>query len=364
MSVYFKQNFKQLRKKADLTQEQVAEIFNISPQSVSRWETGANYPDIEILPHIAGFFKVTVDELLGTETILGEKKAAEYTNDIRNMLNSGKLSDAIDKAHKAVKEYPLNTGLHYLLVQALSAACSKQTPEYEKNTAKFKDEIISVSERIINLSDYKSSLSHRVQLIRQYVEWDMKDDAQKILKTLPVEIWDTQEPWIGLLLDGEEWRKNQQHRIIRAKYLLEYLISGYLNKADLDTIQKIEYRKAKMQIDELISTIAYDNVNDSVNHLELAFENIILAELYCETGDTQKALDFIGKASQDSMHHINQMDKTNADGSNYMAWSTQRNLCWILWEDHLAKPLFDTIRSNERFNEYFELLKSNSYELK
>ena len=364
MAVYFKENFKQLRKKADLTQEQIAEIFNISPQSVSRWETGANYPDIEILPHIAGFFKVTVDELLGTETVLGEKKAAEYTKDIRIMLNSGKLYDAIDTARKATKEYPLNTGLHYHLVQALSAACSEQTPVYEENTAKFKDEIIAVSERIINLSDYKSSLGIRVQLIRQYAKWGMTDDAKRILDTLPVEIWDSQEPWSGLVLDGEEWRKNQQHRIVRAQYLLEYLISGYLSKADLSTIQKIEHRKAKMQIDQLINTIAYDNVDDSVNHLELAFERIILAELYCEAGDTVNALDCIEKATQDSMYHVDQMDKTNEDGSNYYAWSTTRNLCWILWQDHLEKPLFDGIRNNERFVKCFDLLKSNSRELK
>lgn len=47
-------------------------IFHVSPQSVSRWEMGVNYPDVEVLPHMAIFFKVTVDELLGTEAILGE----------------------------------------------------------------------------------------------------------------------------------------------------------------------------------------------------------------------------------------------------------------------------------------------------
>ena len=78
MSIVFCQKLKELRKKQDLTQEQIADIFHVSPQSVSRWETGANYPDIEMLPHIAIYFKVTVDELLGTEAILGEERAAEY----------------------------------------------------------------------------------------------------------------------------------------------------------------------------------------------------------------------------------------------------------------------------------------------
>ena len=145
-------------KKADLTQEQAAEIFQVSPQSVSRWETGANYPDVELLPHIAGFFNVTVDGLLGTDEIRNEEKTAAYTKDIRNLLNSGRPEDAIALARKAAKEYPLHTGLHYLLVQAMSAACDEA----------HKDEIIATNLRIIHLSDYKSSLSHRVQLIRQY----------------------------------------------------------------------------------------------------------------------------------------------------------------------------------------------------
>lgn len=41
MSIYCKENFKFLRKKRDLTQEQIADKFHVAPQSVSRWETGA-----------------------------------------------------------------------------------------------------------------------------------------------------------------------------------------------------------------------------------------------------------------------------------------------------------------------------------
>jgi len=178
MSAYFSEKFKQLRKEHDLTQDQIADIFHVSPQSVSRWETGVNYPDVELLPHIAGLFKVTVDELLGTEIILGEEKAAGYIKDIRNLLNSGKPGDAIALARKATKEYPLHTRLHYLLAQAMFAARDET----------LKDEIIATNQRIIHLSDYKSSLSHRVQLIRQYAKWGMKSQAQQLLDTLPDEI--------------------------------------------------------------------------------------------------------------------------------------------------------------------------------
>ena len=103
MPLYFSEKFKNLRKSKDLTQDQIAEIFHVSPQAVSRWETGANYPDIELLPHIAIYFKVTLDELLGTEAIRNEEKSAEYVRDIRNLLNSGKVSTRLTLQEKLQK---------------------------------------------------------------------------------------------------------------------------------------------------------------------------------------------------------------------------------------------------------------------
>lgn len=200
----------------------------------------------------------------------------------------------------------------------------------------------------------------QVQLVQQYAEWGMKEEAKKILTTLPAEIWSSQEPWWGLVLEGEEWLKNQQHRIIRAKYCLEYLIDNYIHRENSDTLQKLEGKKAKMQIVMLIDTIS----GEKIEPISRVFEYISIAELYCEAGDIENALDCVEKAARDSMYHIDQMDKTNdTDGGNYMAWSTPRNLPWVLWEDHLSKPLFDIIKNNDRFIKCFELLKSNSREL-
>ena len=49
---------KELRKEKALTQEQLAEIFGVSRRTVSRWETGSNLPDLDILIEMADYFKV------------------------------------------------------------------------------------------------------------------------------------------------------------------------------------------------------------------------------------------------------------------------------------------------------------------
>ena len=58
---------KELRKEKGLTQEQLAEVLNVSSRTVSRWETGSNMPDISILVEIAGFYDVSIPEIVQGE---------------------------------------------------------------------------------------------------------------------------------------------------------------------------------------------------------------------------------------------------------------------------------------------------------
>lgn len=57
-------NVKRLRTQKGLTQTAVADAIHVTPQAVSRWETGACYPDLESLINLAVYFDVRVDDLL------------------------------------------------------------------------------------------------------------------------------------------------------------------------------------------------------------------------------------------------------------------------------------------------------------
>ncbi len=58
---------KELRKEKELTQEQLAEKLNVSRRTVSRWETGSNMPDLDLLVEMADLYEVELRELLNGE---------------------------------------------------------------------------------------------------------------------------------------------------------------------------------------------------------------------------------------------------------------------------------------------------------
>lgn len=67
MKLYISQNIKKFRQNKSMTQEELAESLGVSFQSVSRWENGLSYPDIELIPEIAAFFEVSTDVLMGVD---------------------------------------------------------------------------------------------------------------------------------------------------------------------------------------------------------------------------------------------------------------------------------------------------------
>ena len=64
-----------LRLARTATQERLAKELNVSPQAVSKWENDINYPDISLLPNLARFLGVSVDELLSGASASAQESA-------------------------------------------------------------------------------------------------------------------------------------------------------------------------------------------------------------------------------------------------------------------------------------------------
>ena len=80
---------RELRKEKGLTQEQLAEQFNISRRSVSRWETGSNMPDVGLLIEIADFFEVDIREIID-----GQRKSENMDKEKETLKKVAEYADA------------------------------------------------------------------------------------------------------------------------------------------------------------------------------------------------------------------------------------------------------------------------------
>lgn len=98
---------KKLRNERGLTQEQFAEIVNVSSRTVSRWENGNNMPDFDILIQISDYYEIDLRELLN-----GERKS-EKMNCENNELEETVLK-AVDYANSETAQYMKR--LHWLLL--------------------------------------------------------------------------------------------------------------------------------------------------------------------------------------------------------------------------------------------------------
>ena len=68
----------ELRKEKRLTQEQIAEQMGVARRTVSRWETGSNMPDLDILLELSDLYEVDLQEILS-----GERKSEQMNQELK-----------------------------------------------------------------------------------------------------------------------------------------------------------------------------------------------------------------------------------------------------------------------------------------
>lgn len=81
-----------LRKSMGVTQEELARALGVTNQAVSKWESAQCCPDIQLLPDIADYFGVSVDELMGHETAASKNRgdiAGEHLEAAMALLKEG-----------------------------------------------------------------------------------------------------------------------------------------------------------------------------------------------------------------------------------------------------------------------------------
>ncbi len=97
---------KKLRTEKNITQEMLANAIGITPQAVSRWESEVAYPDMELLPAIASYFSVSIDELIGYRLSDREQQLEATWDELHRLDEVGSIDEKIAFARHAVTQFP------------------------------------------------------------------------------------------------------------------------------------------------------------------------------------------------------------------------------------------------------------------
>lgn len=93
------------RRGKGVTQEELASFLGVSKPAVSKWESDQSYPDITLLPELAAYFNMTVDELLGYEPQMSKEDVRSMYASLCKAFASERFESAYAKCQEYAKKY-------------------------------------------------------------------------------------------------------------------------------------------------------------------------------------------------------------------------------------------------------------------
>ncbi len=119
MNIKIGEKIKQLRQRDGRKQEDLANALGVSPQAISRWEANGGYPDMELIPAIANYFNISIDELFGYSKDRGDKLKAILSKADKAIGENGDMTECVEMLRAAVEEFPSEPKLYMNLGFAL-----------------------------------------------------------------------------------------------------------------------------------------------------------------------------------------------------------------------------------------------------
>lgn len=125
---------REFRHRDGRTQESLADAIGVTPQAVSRWEQGGSYPDMELLPSIANYFSVTIDELFGYSNDREKRIDAIIQQidacNIKARSDDDWVDGCLAVLREGLAEFPQNERLLITLADTLSEAGWRRHQEW------------------------------------------------------------------------------------------------------------------------------------------------------------------------------------------------------------------------------------------
>lgn len=148
------------RKEKGITQEELANYLGVSKPAVSKWESGQSYPDILLLPVMAAYFNISVDELIGYEPQMTKEDIRKFYHNTAGEFASQPFGQVYEKCMEYVKKYfscwQLQVSIGLLFINHVTLAGDqdkvnevvKKAMQLFENAAKSSDDVSLVKEAI------------------------------------------------------------------------------------------------------------------------------------------------------------------------------------------------------------------------
>ena len=174
-----------LRKKNDVTQDSLAAHLGVTPQAVSRWESGVCYPDMNVLPLIADYFSVTMDELLCYSNAHKEARVRAFREEAEHLLDLDRVTDALELLRRAMAEIPSDPALQLDTAGVLSIYADRiaEAGKGERGEAAIRaalSEAVSLCRHILEDCTNDRLRDETKKTLCDIYAHQLKDDAQAL----------------------------------------------------------------------------------------------------------------------------------------------------------------------------------------
>ena len=214
MDIIIDKNLQKLRAERGNTQEELAAFLTVSPQAISKWERGESFPDISMLPRLALYYGVSVDDLLGVGEIRKKERIEEYQKKSRLLLRDGLIEEDLKLWREAQAEFPNDLSVLEGLMYTL----------YNMDKECDLDEVTALAEKILSKSTDQNSRGCAIQILT--FVYSKKGDTEKAKEyaKMSSNIWCCSDILLTHVLKGDELKKQCYENLLDYLDLIGYAL--------------------------------------------------------------------------------------------------------------------------------------------